>query len=185
MTDKVTVSDLCLLFLSSSFLTNEAIGDSSETLDLIRIYFLCACNFCSVSRPIIKCHLGNPESVIISPFQCLFLSILHNYWFSSQLSCPVINYINCRGACELYKEFLLVLGFAIFSSHVQFLLCRDLCRQSAPIRTTDQAVVKILLILYQDRPHKFGSLFYVAFLWLTPDVCRYCAACLRNPQPRR
>jgi hypothetical protein len=79
MTDRVTVSALGLLVVPSSFLTSKAFGDSSETPDLVAIYSPCASNFCSVSRLIMKCHLENPISFILSPLQWLPLSIRHNY----------------------------------------------------------------------------------------------------------
>jgi hypothetical protein len=108
MTDRVNVSVLRLLVVPFSFLMIKAFGDSPETPDLVAIYFPCACNFCSVARLIMKCHLGNPVSFILSPLQYLFLSICHSYWFCSQISRPVINYVNGRGSDELNKEFNLL-----------------------------------------------------------------------------
>jgi len=69
MTDKVNVSALRLLVVPSSFLMSKAFGDSPETPDLVAIYFSRACNFCSVARLIMKCHLGNPVSFTLSQLQ--------------------------------------------------------------------------------------------------------------------
>lgn len=72
MTDKVNVSALRLLVVPSSFLMSKAFGDSPETSDLVAIYFPRDCNFCSVARLIMKCHLGNPVSFIFLHFNRYF-----------------------------------------------------------------------------------------------------------------
>ena len=78
---------------------------------------------------------------------------------------------------------------AIFSSHLQFLLRMELCRQSTPIRRRDQAVVNIFfLIMYHNKYFKVIKLriiilrgISVAFACFVPVL--YC--CPANPLSRR